>query len=728
MSAVPADETNPAAADWLHRLYDGHDGWLTVFAIQRHTGTRTTVWRTTDQIAGLVEAVAALEATCDLWFGVATRHDNLGPGQRGGAEHCRTIPGLWVDIDVRGPNHAATDLPETFEQAVDLVQAFPLAPTAIVATGGGLQAWWLFAEPVAATDARPLLARWGATWADLAARHGWHIDNVFDLARIMRLPGTTNRKNDPQPVEVVGVDWTIRYGVDDLEQWTIEPPAPPTPRPAANVPYIGPERPGDAYNARHSVEDVLADLGFEPHARRLSDGSLHYRWPGASNDVGATAYPDGHATIWSETFCAAHPAAQVRRPYDAFGLVTVARHAGNYSDATRALRSDGYGAPHDPDAELAAIAGPQAMADYQQRKTAATVEAQADLAVQVTDHGWHKTDVRAVLAAGYQPPIPALFARPDGKHLLYAGRINGFFGESGSGKSWMAMHAAAHEMNEGRPVLYVDLEDHCESVTARLVALGVDTTVIGDLFHYVAPEAPYSLAARAFIEADVTANRYPLVVIDSTGEAMALDGAKQNDDDEVAQWHRKLPRAIAHLGPCVVLIDHVPKASDAPANYSIGSQRKRAAIDGALYRVDPIRHPAKGHRGEIKLTCAKDRNGTYTVGQPVAHVVVDANLEGSTVDIRVQVPTTVDRPTELMERVSRYLETHPGATQRIVCEDVKGRAEYVRKALDVLVADRLVRVERQGQAMSHYVVEPFRRDEIDDLMPQRKDTGDNEAA
>src|SRR5690606_40732808 len=58
-----------------------------------------------------------------------------------------------------------------------LVSEFPLPPSAVVDSGGGLQAWWLFAEPLAADDdAQALLDRWGATWLQLADRSGWHLD------------------------------------------------------------------------------------------------------------------------------------------------------------------------------------------------------------------------------------------------------------------------------------------------------------------------------------------------------------------------------------------------------------------------------------------------------------------------------------------------------------------------------------------------------------------------
>jgi hypothetical protein len=99
--------------------------------------------------------------------------------------------------------------------------------------------------------------------AKIADAQGIDIDNVFDVARVMRLPGTTNRKEGgARPVTVTDADWDRRYGLDDLDQHLDAPPAPPAHRTGTTVPYIGPERPGTAYNVRHTGGDVLRSHGF----------------------------------------------------------------------------------------------------------------------------------------------------------------------------------------------------------------------------------------------------------------------------------------------------------------------------------------------------------------------------------------------------------------------------------------------------------------------------------
>lgn len=500
--------------------------------------------------------------------------------------------------------------------------------------------------------------------------------------------------------------WLRAYIVDS----TAEPaPTAPTTISTGDESIIG------WFNRTHRLSALLGAAGWRLVGGDGDSTGSKWRHPTATAAVSATVR-DGSLYVYTPNtvFDPTYPSEP--HGYDTFDIWCHLHHRGDKSAAARAALEERDGPRQWTEVDEIAVGAVTTSVAPSEPVT----DAQAELADGL-EHGWHPADVRAVLTAGWEPPRPSLLLRPDGQALLYTGRINGLFGESGSGKSWMAMHATAEALSAGTPVLYIDLEDHLPSVTARLLALGVDADVLGDLFDYIAPDAPYTLPARVAVEQLVNQRRHTLVVIDSTGEAMALDAAKQNDDDAVAQWHRRLPKAIAALGPAVVLIDHVPKAADAPSNYSIGSQRKRAAIDGALYRVDPIKHPAKGKRGEIKLTCAKDRNGSYRVGEQVAHVIVDANTAGDDVVIRVLVPESPERPTVYMERVSRYVELHPGAAQRDITGNTDGRDAVLRKALDQLIVEGHVRVQRDGRTMAHYSVAPFRRDELVELIGGRSD-------
>ncbi len=320
---------DPQAIRWLRRLYEHCDGgWVTLFTIDNEEA-RATLWQPVDDVAAFAAELERIGDASDVWFGVATRRERLTAGKRGGDADCLSVPALWLDVDIAGAAHAATNLPATEAEARELVGTFPLPPTAIVHSGHGLQGWWWLAEPLEASEADPVLKRWHATWDKLAADRGWRVDNVFDVARIMRLPGTTNCKTDPVPVRILEADAKRRYGLDDIEQWLIDPPTAET---APREPYTGAERPGDVFNDTHTGGELLAAAGWTLE-RTDRNGDTHWHRPGSANPSGATVYAkDGHTTIWTDT-----PGLPVRRPFDPFGLHVFLNHAGDFTAAAAAL-------------------------------------------------------------------------------------------------------------------------------------------------------------------------------------------------------------------------------------------------------------------------------------------------------------------------------------------------------------------------------------------------------
>ncbi len=332
---------------------------------------------------------------------------------------------------------------------------------------------------------------------------------------------------------------------------------------------------------------------------------------------------------------------------------------------------------------------------------------------------WRPVDLADVVAGLLSGQLtrhaPTVGVRKDGAALFYAGKVNGIAGASGSGKSWSALFASVQQLDAGRHVVYVDLEDDAAGVVGRLLDLGAAPEAITSRFHYVHPDESYSDPAAGRLVATVTEHAASLVVIDSTGESMALDGAKPNDDDDTARWFRRLPTAVAAMGPAVVVLDHVVKADDGGL-WPIGSQRKRAAISGAQYMQTTVRPFAKDTAGSAKLVCAKDRHGTYRPGQKIAELTVTPTAGG--VHLALKAPAEAAdqgadrfRPTALMEKVSRALEAvDEPLSFRGVDERVQGKQQHKAQALDVLVAEGYVqRTAGARNAKLHTLVKPYRQ-------------------
>ena len=137
---------------WFRQLYEHADeGWLSHFSIDRRDGSQHVRWHRVEDIESGAATVRQLAQHGDVWHGAAIRtHRTSG---RGTAAECGWLPGLWADIDWQDPGHQDNDaLPVDQEAAVALVRSFPIAPTAVIRSGGGLQPWWLFDEIVAVDE------------------------------------------------------------------------------------------------------------------------------------------------------------------------------------------------------------------------------------------------------------------------------------------------------------------------------------------------------------------------------------------------------------------------------------------------------------------------------------------------------------------------------------------------------------------------------------------------
>ena len=160
---------------------------------------RTQVFSCTDAANLTRAAQAANDAGKDVYFSVGVSERLFRPHERAKAADIVAIPALWVDIDIAGEHHAAKALPPDYAAARALLPEM-LDPSLIVHSGHGIHAYYLFrelldtrtdAERAAAED---LLRRLQGAVRTRAAEQGWHVDSVPDLCRVLRVPGTLNRK------------------------------------------------------------------------------------------------------------------------------------------------------------------------------------------------------------------------------------------------------------------------------------------------------------------------------------------------------------------------------------------------------------------------------------------------------------------------------------------------------------------------------------------------------
>lgn len=406
--------------------------------------------------------------------------------------------------------------------------------------------------------------------------------------------------------------------------------------------------------------------------------------------------------------------------YTPFAAYAVLEHQGDQRAAAKAAR-ERHGGPLSGPIDVHAMVGQPAPLS-----TPAVVE-EAEVTEQVAvGSSWLRTDlgsiVEGLVSGTLERPLPTLgcFAGTDGG-LFYAGRVNGLYGEPGKGKTWIALAVVAEVLAGGGAVGWIDLEEPAPGIVGRLLDLGVEPGVIVERFAHFAPEETIRHAAA--LQAALDELEPALVVIDSCGEALAIEGAGPNNDDEVASWFRTWPRWLANRpgAPGVIVIDHVVKDEGTRGLWPGGSQRKKAAINGSAFMATPIKELGRGVEGRLKLVTSKDRNGHHRTGHKAAEFVLDST--GPAMAWRLEraeqlAEGEVFRPTVLMERVSRYLEEHSpeAANTNEVLKAVTGKHAGIRQALEVLAAEGHIESLASGQSHIHKLVRYFR--ELDEVVGQ----------
>lgn len=497
-------------------------------------------------------------------------------------------------------------------------------------------------------------------------------------------------------------EWVIDRSIHDTEiayapDWLLDmlapvaPPTPaPTPTPAPRDEFLAGTSIADRFNAASTWEDILTRDGWTL-AHVDQNGEHHWTRPGKKTDDGTSATTNYQGKDILHVFTSSVPWLNAEGNYSRFAYVAARDHAGDMSAFARHLVSEN---------------------GTQLPQIDETDSDDPDTWDDINLEGWLNGTIEAV--------EPAILARTDHQALLYAGRINMIFGESGSGKSWVALAAATQLIAEHRHVAYIDLEDHPGSMLARLTALGARKADIITYFHYKRPDTAGYLRAVEAIQELRDQVDLDLVIVDSYGEALALFGVDQNDDKGVAGFTQSVLRPWTRMGVAVALLDHIPKAEDGPKLFAIGSQRKRAAVDGAAYRINQVRAFGKGVDGKINVVCAKDRGGTFPVGYTVAEIDVHSLDGGERIRLDINPPEARDsqgntkRPTGLMESVSRYLEKLVDyASQSDIRANIKSKATYVDTATRCLVKEGFVATQdvvfaNRKKGVGYISIRPFR--------------------
>ncbi len=306
---------------------------------------------------------------------------------------------------------------------------------------------------------------------------------------------------------------------------------------------------------------------------------------------------------------------------------------------------------------------------------------------------WAAVDLEPIKSGDPRPGTQYL-ARTDGRSLIYPGLPHTFYGESESLKSWAALLACKSYVDAGFTTLYVDFEGDQWAFVERARIVGITDGEIGRALRYIRPVEPLKGNSNAIADllTEEVDLKPSLVVLDGVSEAYALHGWDINKATDAAEF-QKLFGKFAE-GTAMIAIDHAGK--DASRGV-VGSQHKRAGLNGAEYLFTSTRREGRGGHSTASIKVTKDRHGFVreyapkgTVG--VLHVATEVDGNRVYIDAPSYVETlgvdeTLGR--ELLDLVS----ARPGMTTTAISKAVTGGNAVIRSELTMLGADGKVRSE-----------------------------------
>lgn len=199
------------------------EGWFAVLSIKDG--------RVRQQLVSTREEVDELAATHvasgrDVYFGVAKYETDASRHK----DNVRALRALWLDIDCgeakavpnpkTGRPAGYVDQASALEALRDFIDTVGLPDPVLVNSGRGIHVYWPLEEDVTREEWEPV----AAALQRKCLEHGLFVDpQVFEAARVLRIPGTKNFKDDPpSPVEVLRpgeptafADLCSLLGVDD---------------------------------------------------------------------------------------------------------------------------------------------------------------------------------------------------------------------------------------------------------------------------------------------------------------------------------------------------------------------------------------------------------------------------------------------------------------------------------------------------------------------------------
>jgi AAA domain len=326
---------------------------------------------------------------------------------------------------------------------------------------------------------------------------------------------------------------------------------------------------------------------------------------------------------------------------------------------------------------------------------------------------WERVDLSSPEFEGpSEPPVVC--------GLLYQGKRHAASGPPEAAKTLAALIFGLEWMRAGLGrVALLDFESGGRAIRLLLDELGASVEEVASVYFVAPAAAPDAGDIEAMASAGVT-----FAVVDSAAGAYDASDLDDNKRADAERFYRGWIAPLFVRGVTTLVLDHVVKNSDARGRYAIGSERKLGTVDVHL-GFEPVKQLRRGGNGLVRITTHKDRPG-HLPRPRAAELELHSAPDSHGISWAFKAAEADDaeggdfRPTYLMEKVSTFLEAldSGGATRRQVEEAVRGKAEYVRLAMDVLLGEGYAAEIPGGRGRPLASVKPFREDELIPTRPE----------
>ena len=446
---------------------------------------------------------------------------------------------------------------------------------------------------------------------------------------------------------------------------------------------------GDDYNTRTTWEELLQPLGWTVVYRKGE--ATVWRRPGKSEGISATTNFNGNDKFYVFSTSTQFEA---ETSYSKFAFYALTKHNGDFKAAANDLRTQGYGAQslNSFDSNNSLMPSSSLM-PYENVGASEANRARVD-----EESSWKPIALKDYYDGLFAAPVATILKRTDGNGLIYTGRVHSIYGESESGKSWVAQIASAECLKSDKKVIYIDFESDPSDVVGRMKSLGVSRANLLQYFTYIRPDGPRD-ADDPYWQAILESGSAELIIIDGVTESLTMWGGETKDNDAITRWMRIFPRTVATAsGAAVVLIDHITKNAETRGRFAIGGQAKLATIDGAAYLVEPLEALAPGRVGSLTMRVTKDRPGYIRKiagmwrksdrTQEAAVFVIDSTRP--LMQYAITVPLIEDeleanKEFKKSKEIVEFVHNHPGCTRRLIQEGVAGSKDAIGERISDLI-------------------------------------------